>query len=231
MSTKEWRRISENTVCVVPVYNEEKVLADVLNSVHEYFPNVICVDDGSSDSSSLIARESGVRVLRHAVNIGQGGALLTAFRILYRENQFRYVVTFDADGQHRVVDAQKLVLALDGLGVDVVFGTRFDGKNEQSIPVVKRVMLRAVVWFNRKITGVNLTDTHNGLRAIRTSTLPSLELTHYGMAHATELVSKVLQANLRFVEIPVRIEYTTYSRRKGQSVLNSLNILLDFLWR
>jgi len=231
VNDQSWSSISETTVCVIPVYNEARVLATVLDSVLELFPNVMCIDDGSSDSSDAIARKRGVRVVRHAMNVGQGGALQTAFSILYRENRFKYVLTFDADGQHSAIDAQRLVQELDSSSVDVVFATRFDGKHEHLVPLSKRVILRSVVWFNRVITDVDLSDTHNGLRAIRLSALPSLQITHFGMAHATELVSRVLQADLRYSEVPVRIEYSNYSRSKGQSVLNSLNILLDYLWR
>jgi len=231
MTDRAWRRLSETTVCVVPVYNEDRVLATVLDSLLELFPNVMCVDDGSHDSSPMVIQKRGVRLVRHTMNIGQGGALQTAFRVLYGENQFKYVVTFDADGQHSSRDAQSLVKELDRSGVDVVFATRFEGKHEDSIPMTKKAVLRSVVWFNRLITDVKLTDTHNGLRAIRLDALPRLQITYFGMAHATEFVSKVLQANLRYKEVPVKIEYTKYSKSKGQSILNSINILLDFVWR
>lgn len=231
MSPVEWSQLSERTICVVPIFNESPVLATVLDSLLEVFPHVICIDDGSTDHSAEIAQERGVRVVRHVINIGQGGALQTAFSILHKERKFDYLITFDADGQHSPEDARRMLLELYDSGYDIVFATRFGGKCANEIPLIKRLILKSVVRFNRAITDVNLSDTHNGLRALRLRVVPALDITHFGMAHATELVSKALQAKLRYTEVSVRIKYSEYSKRKGQSMLNSINILLDFLWR
>lgn len=213
------------------MFNEAEVLASVLESLATLFPNVLCIDDGSTDSSAQIARSKGVRVVTHALNIGQGGALETAFRILSAENQYQYLVTFDADGQHDPGDAQRMIMRLAESEADVAFASRFLDSDRTQVPVLKRVVLKTVVKLNRLLTDVDLTDTHNGLRAIRIHQLHKISLFHFSMAHATELVSKILQANLRYVEIPAKIRYTPYSIRKGQSLFNSINIMLDFLWR
>jgi glycosyltransferase involved in cell wall biosynthesis len=207
------------------------VLKQVLTELRAIFPHVLCVDDGSVDGSAQVALNLGVRVIRHALNIGQGGALLTAFTVISQESQFEYVVTYDADGQHRPSDALKAVEKLVASNVDVVFASRFLEAKVSSVPLLKRTMLKGVVRFNRVITDVDLTDTHNGLRAIRTSVLSKLPISHFGMAHATEIVSQTIQSGLRYTEVPVKIEYTSYSKRKGQPLLNSINIVLDFLWR
>lgn len=207
------------------------MLKQVLTELRAIFPHVLCVDDGSVDGSAQVALNLGVRVIRHALNIGQGGALLTAFTVISQESQFEYVVTCDADGQHRPSDALKAVEKLVASNVDVVFASRFLEAKVSSVPLLKRTMLKGVVRFNRVITDVDLTDTHNGLRAIRTSVLSKLPISHFGMAHATEIVSQTIQSGLRYTEVPVKIEYTSYSKRKGQPLLNSINIVLDFLWR
>lgn len=223
--------MSKRTVCVVPFYNEGRVLDTVLESLTEVFENVLCIDDGSSDASATIATNRNARVIRHCLNVGQGGALATAFQVVLSERQFQYLVTFDADGQHDPVDAQRMVHALASSDHDVIFGSRFLHQRSSQIPFFKRSLLRAMVWFNRLVTDVRLTDTHNGLRAIRVSALPHLQLQHFGMAHATELVSLVLQSHLRYSELSVDVKYTEYSKSKGQSMFNSINIVLDFLWR
>lgn len=223
--------MSKLTVVAIPIFNEAQILDSVLSSVLSVFPNVLCIDDGSSDGSADLVRKRGVRIISHCLNIGQGGALQTAFSIIAMEKQFKYLVTFDADGQHDPLDAKRMILDLVKSNTDVVFASRFSGKNVQGIPLIKRVMLRSVVKINRYLTDVDLTDTHNGLRAIKVSAAANLRLVHFGMAHATELVSKVLQSGLRYREISVDIAYTPYSKSKGQSVFNSVNILFDFLWR
>lgn len=223
--------MSKLTVVAIPIFNEAQVLDSVLSSVLSVFPNVLCIDDGSSDGSADLVRKRGVRIISHCLNIGQGGALQTAFSIIAMEKQFKYLVTLDADGQHDPLDAKRMILDLVKSNTDVVFASRFSGKNVQGIPLIKRVMLRSVVKINRYLTDMDLTDTHNGLRAIKVSAAANLQLVHFGMAHATELVSKVLQSGLRYREISVDIAYTPYSKSKGQSVFNSVNILFDFLWR
>jgi glycosyltransferase involved in cell wall biosynthesis len=223
--------IRDSAICVIPIYNEAQVLSKVISDLRTYLPNILCVDDGSTDGSAKIAENAGARVIRHCMNIGQGGALQTAFRILSKENKFKYVVTYDADGQHRPQDAFNVVKKLVDSRVDVVFASRFLMGDKSQIPVMKRIMLRSVVRFNQWTTDVNLTDTHNGLRAVRLSALSNFSFRHFGMAHATEFVSQTIQSNLAFTEMPVTVVYTEYSKQKGQSALNSINILLDFLWR
>jgi len=231
VNTDYWDTIAESTVCIVPVYNEAAVVSEVVDSLRQVFPHILCIDDGSSDGSGLLARKSGARVVTHVLNIGQGGALQTGFSIVSRENRYSFVVTFDADGQHSPSDAKRLVLALVASDAEIVFGSRFLETSSREIPLVKRVVLKGLVKFNQYVTDVRLSDAHNGLRAIRVDSLPSLSFTHYGMAHATEIVSKSLQANLCIKEIPMNVRYTAYSRKKGQSIFNSINILFDFLWR
>lgn len=231
MDSPQLNELRSSTICVVPIYNEAEVLAGVLEELTTFFPNVLCIDDGSDDESARIASMFGARVIRHAFNIGQGGALKTAFAVISKEKKFKYLVTYDADGQHQPKDALAAVEKLVISNSDVVFASRFLEGDAKQVPIMKRLLLKGVVRFNRLITDVDLTDTHNGLRAIRVSVLSRLPIKCFGMAHATEIVSQSIQSRLRYSEVPVQIRYTEYSKRKGQSMLNSINIVLDLLWR
>jgi len=95
---------------------------------------------------------------------------------------------------------------------------------------MKRIILKGVTKLTQILTDVRLSDAHNGLRALTVEASKSIQITQNGMAHATQFVSLALQANLRYSEIPVTVLYTPYSRSKGQSVLNSINIALDLIW-
>ena len=95
---------------------------------------------------------------------------------------------------------------------------------------MKRIILKVVTKLTQILTDVRLSDAHNGLRALTVEASKSIQITQNGMAHATQFVSLALQANLRYSEIPVTVLYTPYSRSKGQSVLNSINIALDLIW-
>jgi hypothetical protein len=139
-------------------------------------------------------------------------------------------VTFDSDGQHGTADIARLLDPLKAGTHDVVLGSRFaPGGDVRNIGWLKRVTLRLAVAFTRLTTGLAVTDTHNGLRALSSAAAARIKITHNHMAHASELLAQIGQAGLRYCEIPVTITYTDYSRAKGQSVLNSVNILWDIL--
>jgi glycosyltransferase involved in cell wall biosynthesis len=216
------------TWVVVPLYREETVIASVLEGLGTRFANVVCVDDGSPDDSAARAAAAGAVVVRHGVNLGQGAALQTGISYALRDEAMRSVVTFDADGQHRVEDADAMVRRLEREDLDVVFGSRFlDDRTE--LDRVRRVVLRAATVYTNATTKVPLTDAHNGLRVLSRRAARTLRLKHDRMAHATEIVQQVGRSDLRWAEHPVQILYTEYSRSKGQSLLNGVNILVDTL--
>jgi len=230
MPSDELLETTSSTCCIVPMYNEEQVIFQVVTDLRSVFPHVICVDDGSTDRSAAKAMDAGAMVLRHAVNIGQGAALSTGFSWVQSQSQFSYVVTFDADGQHRPEDALRLVTELVRKQVDVVFASRFLDQDQATIPLAKRLVLKTVAKITKSLTDVELSDAHNGLRALTVDATRQINLTQNGMAHATQFVSLVLQGGLKYSELPVTILYTPYSRSKGQSLLNSINIALDLIW-
>ena len=221
---------SLETCCIVPMYNEEQVISQVVLGLKSVFNSVLCVDDGSSDDSAAKANAAGAIVLRHAVNIGQGAALSTGFAWVQSQKSFKNIVTFDADGQHRPEDALRLIQELEQKQLDIVFASRFLEQDQSHIPLMNRIILKGVTKLTQILTDVRLSDAHNGLRALTVEASKSIQITQNGMAHATQFVSLTLQTNLRYSEIPVTVLYTPYSRSKGQSVLNSINIALDLIW-
>jgi glycosyltransferase involved in cell wall biosynthesis len=224
------RSLRPDTWVVVPLYNEATVIADVVRGIREAFPQVVCVDDGSKDGSAVAARKGGAVVVQHPVNMGQGAALQTGISYALRDPEMRYVVTFDADGQHRVEDAVAMVDELRADTADVVFGSRFlDDRTKPS--KAKRVLLRAAVAYTNMTTKMRLTDAHNGLRAMNRSVAERLDIRQNRMAHASEIVEQIGMAGFRYAEHPVHIIYTDYSRSKGQSMLNSVNILTEMFFK
>ncbi len=215
-----------DTWVVVPLYQEATAVGDVVRDLLPVFPNVVCVDDGSTDGSAAAARAAGAVVVRHCINLGQGAALQTGIDYALSCLATRYVVTFDADGQHRVDDAAAMVERLRRGEADVVFGSRFLDDRTR-IDQLRRAVLRTAVVYTNLTTGVRLTDAHNGLRALTREAASALRITHHRMAHASEIVAQVGRSRLRWVEHPVEIVYTDYSRAKGQSLLNSVNILVE----
>jgi glycosyltransferase involved in cell wall biosynthesis len=211
---------------VVPVFNEVRVLRSVVESALTVFPNVVCVDDGSRDGSVDAVLCTRAHLVRHPVNLGQGAALQTGLSYARAQPGAEYFVTFDADGQHRLEDAQKMVEVARSPDVDLVLGTRFaDGA--VSVPWPKRLILRIAVLLSPAGRKLKLTDAHNGLRVLTRPVVEDLQITMNGMAHASEIVSYLARSSWRLREVPVSIRYTDYSRSKGQSLLNGVNILFD----
>jgi glycosyltransferase involved in cell wall biosynthesis len=218
--------VVEDVCVVVPMHNEAPVIGGVLASLLRCFPQVVCVDDGSTDASADIARSAGATVLRHATNLGQGAALQTGISFALQHPGTAFVVTFDADGQHDPLDAARMVELARGDGVDVVLGSRFL-ETSAPVPTLRRLLLRGGVAFTRLTTGLQVTDTHNGLRVLSRRAARHLDIRLCGMAHASELLHQVASMQLRYREAPVSISYTDYSRAKGQSSLNAVNIVCD----
>ena len=221
---------AHDTWLVIPLYNEGQVISEVIAQVRGAFDQVVCVDDGSEDDSAALAAGAGARVVRHPFNLGQGAALQTGFDYALSDPTMKYVVTFDADGQHQIADAIGMVERLRVGEADVVFGSRF--LDERSSPTLgKKLVLRAAVGYTNMTTHTRLTDAHNGLRAISRPVLEKIRLTQNGMAHASELVAQIGASRASYVEHPVHILYSDYSKAKGQSLWNSINILAELILR
>jgi glycosyltransferase involved in cell wall biosynthesis len=210
---------------VIAAYNEAGVIARVIADVRRGGFPIVLVDDGSTDATAEVAERAGAVVVRHPVNLGQGAALQTGLEFALYEGA-DVIVTFDADGQHRVADIAGLVDALAQHGVDYVLGSRFLGC-AVNLPLARRLLLVAATWFTRITSGLSLTDTHNGLRAMTRKGASAIRLRQNRMAHASEILSQIAASRLKYVEVPVTIEYTEYSLAKGQKLGDALSILVD----
>jgi glycosyltransferase involved in cell wall biosynthesis len=219
--------MSMHDVCVVvPMLNESTTIQGVISDLRREFVHVVCVDDGSSDGSAELARAAGAVIVRHATNLGQGAALQTGFDYAGRRSDIRWIVTFDADGQHLVEDAVKMVQVARTGDLDVVLGSRFTGTTI-NMSWLRGFVLRSAVRFTRLTAGLEVTDAHNGLRVIHSRALRALRLTQPRMAYASELTNKISSERLRWAEVPTTVLYSDYSRAKGQRNLNAVNILFD----
>lgn len=214
---------------VVPAYNEASAVCDVVRELRGEFRRVVVVDDGSRDATAAEAARGGAIVLRHVLNRGQGAALQTGIEFcLIRGADI--IVTFDADGQHRIQDVHRMLAALESTGADLAIGSRFLDL-QSNLPASRRLTLRIATRFMRLTSGVPLTDAHNGLRAIRRRAAQKIRITLDGMAHASELVDQIDRHGLTVTEVPVVIRYSEYSLRKGQSSLAAIRIAFDYLFK
>jgi polyprenyl-phospho-N-acetylgalactosaminyl synthase len=229
---------------LMPAYNASALLAATLDEVRALAPGfggvtVFLVDDGSEPPlapADLPAPTSAFRVVlaRHAVNLGQGAALETARQLALREPAYAAYVTMDADGQHRAEDLPALVAAIEG-GADVAFGDRFGG--DSNVPRARRALLLAARGFEAALTGLRLSDAHNGFRALSHRAALAVHLRQNRMAHATEIKQQIARASRRgrarlsVVEVPVSVRYTRERLAEGQRSLGAVSILRDLVHR
>lgn len=208
---------------IVPAYNEAPVIGRVIRGLFSHgFKNVVVVDDGSNDATAATARETGATVLHHLVNRGQGAALETGTCYALAQGA-EYVVHFDGDDQFNAADIAPALTVLKTKQLAMVFGSRFLDTRSQ-VPRFKRMVLLPVARLvNYLITGVRLTDAHNGFRIFTRSAAPFVHIDHAGMAHNTEILAKVAEARLPFAEVPVAITYHEY----GQGLGGGLRVLWD----
>ncbi len=212
---------------VMPAFCEARAIDTTLAQFRGTGFNVVVVDDGSDDDTAEIAHRGGAWVCRHVVNLGAGAALQTGIQFALRRGA-AFIVTFDADGQHILADAVSMLAVLQSGEVEVVLGSRFLGTTV-GLPASRRNLLRLATWYTRLQTGLPLTDTHNGLRALTAAAARQIDLRHNRMAHASELLKQIATRGLRWREHPCTVVYSEYSRAKGQRNSGMFVILLDLL--
>jgi polyprenyl-phospho-N-acetylgalactosaminyl synthase len=220
-----WGEPDTSIWLIIPAYNEAAVIGRVVADVVKRGYNVAVIDDGSIDETGHRAGAAGAIVVTHPINLGQGAALQTGIQFALRQGADT-IVTFDADGQHRPADIDCLIDALTTSNADFALGSRFRG-GAVAMPLSRRLLLMAAIWFTRLTTGLNVSDTHNGLRAMTRRGAGCIKLRQNRMAHASELLDEIARSGLRYVEVPVTIEYSRYSLAKGQRLADSLRILVD----
>ncbi len=222
--------VRKATFVVIAAYNEVACIGSVVREVRALYRNVVVVDDGSTDDTSSSARREASYVLRHAINRGQGAALQTGIEFALARGA-RFVVTFDADGQHRVEDIAVLIEPIRKGECEITLGSRFlgDSTDVDQIPTSRRLTLWLAVLFTRVVNRVKVTDAHNGLRAFSRTAAGMINITLDRMAHASELIDQIRVSGLPFKEVPVKICYTAYSLGKGQSSRNAFRIVLQYV--
>ena len=213
---------------IIPYYNEISVIRKVVVGIPEGY-NIVLVDDGSVISPKTVLQGlKNLHVIRHKVNLGQGAAIQTGLEYALK-NDAGLVITFDADGQHSPHDFPAILEPLLKGEADITLGSRFLGQQKSNATLSRKFILKAGRWVNYFFTGLYLSDSHNGLRGMTRATASLIQLKENRMAHATEILFIIRKSRLKFKEVPVTVTYTDYSKKKGQSVFNSVRIFFDLV--
>ena len=214
---------------IIPFYNENTVISEVIESLVPYNYQIVLVDDGSAKSPIAFLKDiHSVYFLHHKVNLGQGAAIQTGIDFALRKGA-ELLVTFDADGQHLASDIQSLLEPLQNNEADICIASRFLEKGKHNATKGRKITLKAGRWVNYFFTGLFLSDAHNGLRAINRIAAKKIRLKENRMAHASEFLIAIKKNKLRYKEIPASVVYSDYSRKKGQSVFSSVRIFFDLV--
>lgn len=190
----------------LPAFNEEenigKIIAQLLNKSYA----VIVCNDGSSDSTGIIAEKMGAIMINHKKNLGYGAAIGSIFKKA-REDKFDILVTFDSDGQHRISDIEKIIEPIQNKMSDIVIGSRFTGDGKADMPKYRKLGIKVITNLVNSQTGKKITDSQSGFRAYNTKVLAQINPSESGMGVSTEILIKADKQKLKIKEIPITILY------------------------
>ena len=193
------------TVIGIPAYNEEKNIASIIMKLKKITDHIIVCNDGSTDMTEEISKELNVTVINHSRNMGYGSAIRSIF-LKAKELQADILVTFDADGQHRVVDVQNVTKPIIDDKADIVIGSRFL-ENKSDMPEYRKFGIKIITKITNSSLKEKLTDSQSGFRAYSKNVLKNIIPSESGMGVSTEILIKASSAGHKITEVPITIMY------------------------
>lgn len=224
--------MSPRLLTALPVYNEAAHVPGVLEAVRRYSPEILVVNDGSSDGTAeALARETDIHVVTHPKNQGYGAALRSAFNYALN-NDYDVLVTIDCDGQHQpeLIPEMAAALFTNGEEWDIISGSRylkhFDG---DSLPPEdrRRINMDITQALNKRLE-LELTDGFCGFKAYRVPVLKMLNVTELGYAMPLQVWVQAAANGLRIKEFPVPLIYLDEKRSFGGSLDDSKKRLAHY---
>ena len=190
----------------IPAFNEEKNIATIITKLADITDTIIVCNDGSSDLTSDIAEKMGAFVINHEKNLGYGAAIRSIF-LKAKELDGDILVTFDADGQHRIEDIENVTKPIIDQEADLVIGSRFLDESEKEVPQYRKVGIKVITKITNATIKKQLTDSQSGFRAYSKKVLNELNPSELGMGISTEILIKASTKNFRITEVPIKIIY------------------------
>lgn len=213
------------TFLIIPAYNEEKRIGAVVGESKKFIDDIVVVDDGSTDKTHIAAKNNGVTVLRHEINLGKGAALTTGCEYAFSRGA-EAIVMMDSDGQHRPEDLPKFLKAL-GEGHKFIIGSRYLG---MGMPLVRIIGNKFASFIICRFFGIYATDLICGFRAFTKDAYKKIKWESTGYGVETEMIARAGLSKIPLLEVPVQTVYI--DKYKGVSFFDAYKILFWVLkWR
>lgn len=211
----------DNIWAIIPAYNEEKRIKEVIEETKKYVKNIVIVDDGSKDKTYEIAKEEGVIALKHIINLGKGAALKTGCDFAFK-NGAAFLIVLDADAQHEPKEIPNFIKNLEN--IDIVFGYRDINK----MPFVLKFGNLFINKITKFLFNIRIRDTQSGYRAFTSKTYKKIRWKALDYSMESEMIANVGKHKLKYKEIPIKTIYS--DKYKGTTVLDGVKIVLNMVW-
>ncbi len=218
---------------IIPVYNEGKVIKQVIESLPKKIEginkiSILAINDGSTDNSELEIKNTRAMCFNLPINLGPGSATLTGLK-LAKDLSVTAAVTFDGDGQHSPSDIAKLIKPIIDQKADLVIGSRM--LNHKGMPIIKKIGNFGLNFITYALSRKWTSDSQSGFKAFSQKALNTIELNTIGYEFCSEIIMEASKNKLKIKEVPIKVIYSRYSKKKGQSILNGINIVAKLLFR
>ncbi len=190
----------------IPAFNEEKNIAKMIVKLKKIYDEIIVCNDGSTDLTGEIAENLGAIVINHKQNLGYGAGINSIIK-KSKEIDTDILVTFDADGQHKVEDVKKVIEPIKNGDADLVIGSRFLSKTKEKIPEYRKIGINIITKVTNAGLKKKITDSQSGFRAYSKDLISKLDISDMGMGISTEILIKTNSLGFRIAEIPITILY------------------------
>ena len=190
----------------IPAYNEEKNIAGIIIKLKKIADTIIVCNDGSTDATSEIAESLGAIVINHPKNMGYGAGINSIFQ-KSKEIDSEILVTFDADGQHRIEDIERVIEPIKNNEADLIIGSRFLNSAEKEIPEYRKLGIKLITKVTNSTLKNKITDSQSGFRAYNRNVISKLNISDIGMGISTEILIKASTLDFRIAEVPIQVLY------------------------
>ena len=210
----------------IPAFNEEKNIASIIIKLKKITNTIIVCNDGSTDLTNKIAEELGAIVINHSKNLGYGAAIRSIF-LKAKEMNSDILVTFDADGQHRIEDIKQVIQPIIENKTDLVIGSRFLNEEENEVPEYRKIGIKIITKVTNVSINQKITDSQSGFRAYSKQVLEKLSPSDLGMGISTEILIKSSKMGFKILEVPIKILYEGKNTSTHNPISHGTSVLFS----